>query len=60
MLNALDINNYGILEIDIFGTKGRIRIDLVKHSAELFDISTKGLVYSELKKRRDIIAKKEN
>ncbi len=60
MLNALDITKYGILEMDIFGTKGRIRIDMVKHIAEWFDISKKGLVYGDLKKSTNIISKKEH
>jgi len=48
---GLDVNgkNYGIFEFDIFGSMGRIRINLAKHSAEFFEISDKsGLAFKEL------------
>lgn len=60
IVNALDVSNYGLLEMDIFGTKGRIKMDMVKHSIDFFEISKKGLVYKELKKAKKIIANKEN
>ena len=59
-LNALDISNYGILEMDIFGTKGRVKMDMVKHCIDFFEISKKGLVYNELKKGNRISTRKEN
>jgi len=60
ILNSLDVNNYGVLEMDIFGTKGRIKMDMVKHKVNLFEISKKGFVYNELNIRKEITAKKEN
>ncbi len=48
---GLDVNgeNYGIFEFDIFGSGGRIRINLAKHTAEFFEISDKiGLAFKEL------------
>jgi len=48
---GLDVHgkNYGILEFDIFGSGGRIRINLAKHTAEFFEISEQmGLAFKEL------------
>ncbi len=48
-IQALDTMNYGILELDIFGTKGRIRMDLINNNIEYFQISTKdSIVYKKL------------
>ena len=60
IFNALDVSKYGILEMDVFGTKGRLRINMVKHMAQHFQVSRKGLVYNELKKAEKISARKEN
>lgn len=60
ILNALDVNNYGILEMDIFGTEGRIKLDLIEHDANFYKISKEGLVYKKLKKGKKINSKKEN
>lgn len=38
-LNSLDVSKYGIMECDILGTKGRIRINLAKSTPEYFSIS---------------------
>ena len=48
---GLDVSgeNYGIFEFDIFGSRGRIRINLAKHTAEFFEISEKiGIAFKEL------------
>ncbi len=48
-LNALDIRNYGILEMDILGTTGRIKLDLSTNVLEYFKISHEDfLVYKNL------------
>jgi predicted dehydrogenase len=48
-MQPLDTMNYGILELDIFGTKGRIRLDLTNNNIEYFKISKKeSIVYTEL------------
>ena len=33
-INALDLSNYGICELDIFGTKGRLKINLITNETE--------------------------
>ena len=40
-LNALDLSNYGIFELDIFGTKGRLKINLITNETEYSKISVK-------------------
>ena len=40
-LNALDLTNYGIFELDIFGTKGRLKINLITNETEYSKISLK-------------------
>ena len=48
-IHALDLKNYGILELDIIGTKGRMRLDLSSNNLEYFKISSnKTLVYKNL------------
>lgn len=48
-LQALDTKYYGMLEMDIFGTSGRLKLDLAKNNAEFFKISEKDfLVYKNL------------
>lgn len=33
-INSLDVSHYGILEMNIFGTDGQLKIDMVKHSVD--------------------------
>lgn len=48
-LHALDVSNYGILEMDIFGTMGRLRFDLSTNEIEYFKTSDNDfLVYKNL------------
>lgn len=48
-LNALDVRNYGILEMDIFGTNGRMKLNLTTNNFEYFKISeTDFLIYKNL------------
>jgi len=48
-IHALNVKNYGILELDILGSNARIRLNLAKSTLEYFEInSKKGLVYKEL------------
>jgi len=50
-LNALDVGNYGILEMDVFGTTGRLKINLVSNETAYYRISQKNnFVYKELEK----------
>ena len=52
-IQALDTMNYGNLELDIFGTKGRIRINLANNKIEYFQISKKEVsVYKNLEKSK--------
>jgi len=52
-MHSLDVRNYGMLEMDIFGTKGRIRFDLESNKVEYFKISTKNfLVYKNMVKSK--------
>lgn len=46
-LHALDYGKYAILEIDILGTLGRIKLDLISDQIQYFK-TTKGLVYNTL------------
>lgn len=49
LIESLDVSNYGILELDIFGSNARIKINLAKSIAEYFEVSNKsGLAYKEL------------
>jgi predicted dehydrogenase len=52
-LHSFDVNNFGILEFDIVGTKARIRLNLVLDRAEYFEISEEreGLLYKELSQK---------
>ena len=48
-LRSIDITNYGILEMDIFGTAGRLIIDMINHTVDNYVISKKkSLVYKQL------------
>lgn len=49
-LQSLNLNNYGILELDILGEKERLRVNLVNSTVEYFEISDSDvLLYKELK-----------
>jgi predicted dehydrogenase len=50
-LISLDVSNYRIFEMDIIGSKGRLKIDMGSNTAELYTInnSNKGLVFNELR-----------
>lgn len=53
---GLDVSNYGILELDIFSSNARIRVNLAKSSAEYFEVSSQiGLVYKELTSKPFVI-----
>jgi len=48
-LHAVDTRNYGILELDIYGTKGRIIVDLESNNVNYYKINEKNfLVYKKL------------
>ena len=48
-IQALDYGNYALFEMDIFGTLGRIRLDLALNKIEYFKINNKNsLVYKNL------------
>lgn len=48
-LNAVDVRNYGILEMDILGTTGRLKLNLATNALEYFKISQEDfLVYKNL------------
>ncbi len=48
-LNSIDVRNYGILEMDIFGTTGRIKLNLATNTLEYFKTSREDvLVYKNL------------
>lgn len=58
-IQSFDYNKFALLEFDIIGTKGRIRLNLTDSKAEFFIVSEKlGLAYKKLIKKSDII--KEN
>ncbi len=49
ILRALDVKNYGMLEMDIFGTKSRFRFNLESNSYEYFKVASGArLVYKNL------------
>ena len=48
-IQALDYGNYGLFEMDILGTLGRIKLDLASNQIEYFTINDKNsLVYKKL------------
>ena len=48
-LRSIDVTNYGILEMDIFGTSGRLIMDMVNHTVNNYVIAKKkSLVYKQL------------
>lgn len=60
-MQALDTKNYGILELDIFGTKGRIRLDLINNKIEYFQISKNAsYVYKMMNRSRFKTSKMKN
>ena len=55
-IQSFDYNKFALLEFDIIGTKGRIRLNLIDSKAEFFVVSEKvGLAYKKLIKKSDII-----
>lgn len=59
-LQALDVRYYGMLEMDIFGTSGRLRFNLETNKTEYFKTSQKNyLVYKNLVPSR-IMVKRSN
>jgi len=49
MLQSLDLQNYGLLEMDVFGTKGRIKVNLESDEITYYKISsTNVIVYKNL------------
>lgn len=54
---ALDLSNYGICEFQIFGTKGRLDIDLLSNKAKLFKPHSKIHDYKKLTDEEVIIDK---
>jgi len=53
VLHALDLTNYGISEIDIFGMKGRLQINIITNQAIYYKISSEDFQdYKKLKKTR--------
>lgn len=58
-LRSIDVTNYGILEMDIFGTDGRLIVDMANHTVNSYDISKKkSLVYKQLVAKKFPVAKK--
>ena len=55
-LYALDYNSYAILEMDILGTQGRIKLDLVSDQVQYFKTS-QGLVYKSLIESKLVLKK---
>lgn len=48
-IHALNLKNYGIFELDIFGTKGRLNIDMTSNRVQFYKISSKNsFVYKDL------------
>ncbi len=50
LLHGFDVNNFGILEFDMIGTKARIKLNMVLDRGEYFEVSEEkeGLLYKEL------------
>jgi len=52
LMYGIDVSNYGILEMNILGSKERLRLDLAKSAGEYFQVSNNsGLVYKELESK---------
>lgn len=59
-LQALDVRNYGLLEMDILGTRGRLKLNLTTNDIEYFKIRVGDyLVYKDLIKS-NIVVKRSN
>ena len=60
-LTTLNNNNYGLLEMDIFGKNSRIKIDLAKSTFEYFSIlKDSSIVYRNLKKNNILLTKSKS
>ena len=60
-INSLDISHYGILEMDILGTTGRLTVDMVNHSLNYFvTAKAKFLDYIQLSAKNFPIKKQKN
>jgi predicted dehydrogenase len=54
-IQSFDYNKFAILEMDIIGTKARIRLNLTESTGELFEISKKlGLAYKKLDGKKEL------
>jgi predicted dehydrogenase len=51
-IHALDVSHYGMLEMNIFGTKSRLTIDLAANKLKYYKVAKTGLVYKQLKKSK--------
>ena len=59
LLRSIDVTNYGILEMDVFGTYGRLIMDMVNHTVNNYAISKKkSLVYKQLVTKKFPVTKK--
>ena len=56
-INSLDYTNYAIFNMEIYGMKGVLKIDLIKNEGKLLKISNKSNVYKILEKEIIIAAK---
>ena len=56
-INSLDYTNYAKFDIEVYGMKGVIKIDLIKNEVKLSKISNKSNVYKILQK--EIIIKEK-
>ena len=56
-INSLDYTNYAKFDIEVYGMKGVLKIDLIKNEAELLRISNKSNVYKILQKEITITEK---
>ena len=60
-IQSFDYDKFSLLEFDIIGTKGRIKLNLTDSKAEFFIVSGKlGLAYKKLIKKSDIIKKNKD
>jgi predicted dehydrogenase len=56
-INSLDYTNYAIFNMEIYGMKGVLKMDLIKNEGKLLKISNKSNVYKILEKEIIIAAK---
>ena len=60
-INSLDISHYGILEMDVLGTRGRLTVDMVNHSLNYFiTAKAKFLDYIQLSGKNFPVKKQKN